>query len=223
MGLEVEKIKQEGAEWWKITVPKERAKIPVEAFAAAPATLGIGGILNQKASDETIDIREELAEKNGTPKEYARSVAIASQHTGISTKNLVSLFLTENGGKWDPDLVGVQDPDDIGMTQLNKKGAIPEITKKRSGGKSYFEQNFGTEFDPKNPHHQILGSAIYLNWLKNNAFPELGIKSPTTQDLFLAYKVGAQNVVDLKKMEKSKWPDWAKNRLSVLKKKGIFI
>jgi hypothetical protein len=50
MGLEVEKIEQDGAEWWKISVPKERANMPTEAFVFAG--LGLLGGMRERNKNE---------------------------------------------------------------------------------------------------------------------------------------------------------------------------
>jgi len=45
MGLEVEgKVKKDNGEWWKIKIPKERAKMPVEAFGLGAFGLGLNKI-----------------------------------------------------------------------------------------------------------------------------------------------------------------------------------
>jgi hypothetical protein len=197
------------------------AEVPEQDMPQAGVNL-----LKRKSSNATIDTRTEFAKEAGAPDTMAQAVAIASSHTGMSVKNLMGLFLSENGGKWDPKLVGV-DPTDIGVTQLNKAKAIPEITKPRpqEDGKSYFEANFGHEFDVKNPNDQIVGSAVYLNWLKmalaeKKVLGDRVITNPSTFDLFMSYKLGAKEYATLPKNEK-KWPKEAKERKAALSRYGI--
>lgn len=125
----------------------------------------------------------------GVPSEYAPAVMQASQHTGYPATTLANHFASENGGNWDPTLKGKADPSDFGITQLNPT-AVQTITG-GNGGRNYFKDNFGHEFNPANGNDQILASAVYLNWLKQFGLPAAGIKNPTPKDVFTSYNTGA--------------------------------
>lgn len=141
-------------------------------------------------TDPSFDILPEGFDKP-VPQEYRPYIMEASKHTKIPPAKLRAQFGMENAESWNPQLKGYLDPEDYGMTQLNPT-AIEEITKPRAGGKSFFEQNFNEKFDIENPRHQILGSAVYMNWLRQFALPEQGIKNPTDEDVSIAYNMGAK-------------------------------
>ena len=92
---------------------------------------------------------------------------------------------------WNVNLRGTADKDDIGMTQLSPV-AIREITVQRGRNLSFFEQNFNEKFDITQPRHQILGAAVYLNYLKQFALPKEGIQNPELRDILLSYNLGAR-------------------------------
>jgi hypothetical protein len=125
----------------------------------------------------------------GVPPEYVPYIQEASKHTGIPVEQLASQFNSENGGNWSPTLRGKKDKTDLGITQLNPI-AVATITGK-NGGTNYFKNNYGEEFDPTNPRHQILGSGVYMNYLRQAALPAAGIKNPTTTDVMTSYNTGA--------------------------------
>lgn len=126
----------------------------------------------------------------GVPSIWVSAVQKAAQHTGYDPTVLAKHFNSENGGKWDPELSGRADPTDRGITQLNPT-AISTITGK-TGGRNYFKDNYGHEFNPTNGEDQILASGVYLNWLKNNALPAAGVHNPQPAAVFTAYNTGAE-------------------------------
>ena len=130
------------------------------------------------------------------PGELRGSMMEAAQHAGISPGNLRAQFGGESQESWDATTTGWMDPTDIGITQLNKHKAIPEITAPRGKNGSFWEQNYGKQygkFDSTNPHHQILGAGIYMSYLRQFALPEQGITNPTTEAVSMAYNLGAAN------------------------------
>lgn len=124
------------------------------------------------------------------PAQYAGAVAQASQHTGIPVPQLAGQFNAENGGNWSPTLRGRADPTDYGITQLNPV-AIQTITGK-TGGRNYFKDNYGHEFNENDATDQILGSGVYLNYLRQFALPAAGVNSPSNAAVMTAYNTGAQ-------------------------------
>jgi hypothetical protein len=62
MGLIVDgKIKKDNGEWWKIEIPKERSKMPVEAFGTIgfPIGAGVKGLLDKMNEKENKKVGEE--------------------------------------------------------------------------------------------------------------------------------------------------------------------
>lgn len=129
------------------------------------------------------------------PQQYQGAVYEASRHTGIPVTNLANQFLAENGGNWSPTLPGIKDPKDFGMTQMNPSG-VDAITGADGSGHNYFKENYGHEFDLKNPTDQILGAGVYLNRLKQFDLPSFGIKNPTLTDVQTSYNTGAQGYTE---------------------------
>lgn len=140
----------------------------------------------------TADIRAQLAQRHGVPPQYATAFGLASVHTGYPVSMLAAHARAENGGKWDPTLRGRRDPSDLGITQMNPL-AWDAITG-RKGGRNYFKDNWGHDPDPTNGNDQALGTATYLNRLKQFDLPARGIANPTAQQVFTAYNTGAGNV-----------------------------
>ena len=139
--------------------------------------------INQVASEKSVP--------EFVPEEYRKYILEASKHSKIPVETLSKLFKAENTNNWDVNLVGKADKDDIGMTQLSPI-AIREITISRGRNLGFFEQNFKERFDITNPRHQILGAAVYLNYLKQFALPKEGIPNPELRDILLSYNLGAR-------------------------------
>lgn len=148
-------------------------------------------IYNQKISTSSVPTKIP-----NVPDQYQDAVRKASVHSRIPESNLSAQFNSENGGNWDPKLRGRADPTDFGVTQLNPI-AIQTITGK-NGGRNYFRDNYGQEFNPADANHQILAAGIYLNYLRQFALPAAGIKNPTDQDVMTAYNTGAQGYANAK-------------------------
>ena len=125
------------------------------------------------------------------PDEYKKYIIEASNHSKIPVETLSKLFKAENMNNWDVNLRGTADKDDVGITQLSPI-AIREITIKRGRYTGFFEQNFGEKFDITKPRHQILGAAVYLNYLKQFALPNEGVNNPELRDILLSYNLGAK-------------------------------
>lgn len=128
------------------------------------------------------------------PAHLRGAVLAASAHTGYPAHALASQFVAENGGNWDPALVGRADPRDKGVTQLNPI-ALKTITGSE-GGRNYFKDNYGRDFEAHSPSDQILAAGVYLNWLRQFALPAAGIKNPTMQQVMTAYNTGAQGAAN---------------------------
>lgn len=129
------------------------------------------------------------------PQKFRGAVLEAAKNSDFSVPEIVQQISAENGGKWDPKLRGISDPTDYGITQLNPI-AIKSITEPRAGGKSFFQQRYGEDFDIENPRHQILGLASVHNYNRQFALPEFGITTPTNQDIMYAYNLGAKGLSD---------------------------
>ena len=149
---------------------------------------------NMKVKPYVVMARAQLNSLEGVPEEYRIPIAVASVHMGTSVGQLVKHFTAENGGDWDSKLVGRADPNDKGVTQLSPQ-AINTINGKDSGV-NFFKNNFGEDFDIENPQHQVLGAAVFMNWLKQYGLPEAGLSNPTDSDVALAYNMGAKGYVD---------------------------
>jgi hypothetical protein len=173
----------------------------------------VNQINNQDNLIKEQDIDDEIKKKlDFVPKDFATSskpvpeelrpiMVRAAKHTGMDVSKLRAQFGGESHESWDPKTRGWQDPTDIGISQLNLNEAVPEITQPRGENGSYWDQNFGNEYGPfdiNNATHQILGAAIYLNWLRNDALPEAGIKNPTDEDVSIAYNMGAGRYAKVK-------------------------
>ena len=183
-------------------------KLPNIAYGAAP--IGVAGLVDKLkgmvTGKETYQ-RDHSQDVTYTPSEQAAikvvpttmidTVKQAVEHTGIKLDKVINHMKAENGGKWDPTLVGHADPTDRGVTQLNPM-AINILSGKSGPMVNFFKNNFGHDFDINNVTDQILGYATYMNWLKQSALPEQGIKNPTNNDAMLAYNLGAKGLADIK-------------------------
>lgn len=206
---------------------KSDSKLPTIRGMATPNTLnamatlsgltGLGALAQKKYGTDTYTREEEPKEEpfmkpvvnehilSPKEEEAAKSVPAsmigtikkAMEHTGINLDKVINHMKAENGGKWDPNLVGNADPTDRGVTQLNPIAI--GILEGTTGPKvDFFQQNFGHKFDINNVDDQILGYATYMNWLKQYALPEQGIKNPTNNDAMLAYNLGAKGLSEIK-------------------------
>jgi len=64
MGLGVEgKVKVDSGDWWKINIPKERGKMPVEAFAGLGIGAGIQGALEKVIPSNTFTVENKQYEE----------------------------------------------------------------------------------------------------------------------------------------------------------------
>jgi len=131
------------------------------------------------------------------PEEFRPHFIEAAKHANVPVNEYVMHSVAENGGNFDPKLRGQIDPNDYGIMQMSPQ-AVQEITKPREGGKSFFEQNYGEKFNPEDPRHQIVGSSVYMNFLKQYSLPEAGIKNPTADDIRYSYNMGAKGYADFK-------------------------
>lgn len=147
-------------------------------------------------NEHVLSPKEEKAAKS-VPASMIDTVKKAMEHTGMNLDKVINHMKAENGGSWDPKLVGHADPTDRGVTQLNPMAI--GILEGTTGPKiDFFKQNFGHKFDINNVNDQILGYATYMNWLKQYALPEQGIKNPTNNDAMLAYNLGAKGLSEIK-------------------------
>lgn len=147
-------------------------------------------------NEHILSPKEEEAAKS-VPASMIGTIKKAMEHTGINLDKVINHMKAENGGKWDPNLVGNADPTDRGVTQLNPIAI--GILEGTTGPKvDFFQQNFGHKFDINNVDDQILGYATYMKWLKQYALPEQGIKNPTNNDTMLAYNLGAKGLSEIK-------------------------
>jgi hypothetical protein len=177
----------------------------LNAMTALTGALGIGGVAQNKfgvdkytREDSTPQLtpQEEKAIKI-VPENMIDAVKKAVEHTGMKIDKVINHMKAENGNDWRPELVGKADPTDKGVTQLNTR-AIDIISGKTGPMVDFFKQNFGHTFDINNVNDQILGYATYMNWLRQYALPEAGIKNPTTNDVMLAYNLGAKGLSEVK-------------------------
>ena len=132
----------------------------------------------------------------GVKPEWQSAFTEAAKRTNIQIGTVVNRASAEHGGTWDPTTRGILDPNDYGLTQLNPS-AVATITGS-GGGRNYYKDNFGEEFDINNPIHQILGASIMDNYNRQFALPEVGITNPTEYDIFMAYNLGAKGYAEYK-------------------------
>lgn len=151
----------------------------------------LGGFLPSNESTYVAAPQKPTAISYGVPAQYAPDVDWAAQHMNMPVDRVVQQLKTENGGNWDPRLVGKTNRGDYGISQLNRNDAIPDITG-QSTGVNWFQNNVGHHFDINDGHDQIRGMAVYMNLLKQQDLPKYGIKNPTDDDVVGAYNVGAR-------------------------------
>lgn len=120
------------------------------------------------------------------PGPYRDVTTQAATHADMDPQKFAGQINAENGGNWSPTLPGRADPTDMGITQMNPK-AIGIISGKTGPKVNFFKNNYGTDYDPTNPKHQIQGMAVYMNYLRRYGLPARGVKSPTNAQVQTGY------------------------------------